>query len=142
MKGVGLAKEVTTMNTTRTGIRDSINRRRFLSTATALGLASLFEVSRAVAAEKLPETRKIRFYHAPAICLAPQYLAGEMLRLEGFDEVEYVKLETMPGPAAVASGRADFTMWDIPSLVPVLDAGEARAQCTRYRYSTCTWPRH
>ena len=26
----------------------------------------------------------------PAICLAPQYLAEELLRLEGFSQVEYV----------------------------------------------------
>jgi NitT/TauT family transport system substrate-binding protein len=111
------------MKTMRMG-RTMCSRRRFLSGASAFGVASFLGVPRTRAAEQPPETRKIRFYHGPAICLAPQYLAGELLQLEGFEEVEYVKLDTMRGPAAVASGRADLTLWDIPSLVLVLDAGE------------------
>jgi NitT/TauT family transport system substrate-binding protein len=101
-----------------------LHRRNFLARTSALGLASVLRPSYA-AGEPPPETRKIRFFHSPAVCLAPQYLAGDLLRLEGFDEVEYVKLDTIPGPRAVASGQADLTMWDIPSLVPVLDGGES-----------------
>jgi NitT/TauT family transport system substrate-binding protein len=100
------------------------SRRKFLSHLSACGVSSLLASWKA-GAEPSAETRRIRFYHAPAICLAPQYLAGDLLRLEGFDDVQYVKLDTTPGPAALASGQADLTMWDIPSLVPALDASES-----------------
>jgi NitT/TauT family transport system substrate-binding protein len=42
------------------------------------------------AAEPPPEVTKIRLVKNPGICLAPQYLAEELLRLEGFSQVEYV----------------------------------------------------
>jgi NitT/TauT family transport system substrate-binding protein len=99
------------------------DRRGFLASMAALGAGSLLNLPRTAAAEPPPETRKVRFYHAPAICLAPQYLAADLLRLEGFDQIEYVKLETTPGPEALATDQADLTMWDIPSLIPALDAG-------------------
>ena len=46
------------------------------------------------AAEPPPETTKIRLVRVPAICLAPEYLAEELLRLEGFTDVEYVEITT------------------------------------------------
>jgi NitT/TauT family transport system substrate-binding protein len=63
--------------------------------------------------------------HTPAICLAPQYLAEALLHLEGFTSVEYVDAgRTVGGGGALlAAGRADMTMWDMPSLIPHLDDG-------------------
>src|SRR5437870_4850827 len=66
------------------------SRRRFLANASALGVASLLGVPRPAVAEPPPEVRKIRLVHTPAICLSPQYRAEELLRLEGFSEIEYV----------------------------------------------------
>jgi len=77
-----------------------------------------------IPAEPPPETKRIRFVHAPSICIAPQYLAEELLRLEGFTEVEYLPLGSRNGPYAIAEGRADMTMWDTPALIPLLDAGK------------------
>lgn len=100
-------------------------RRTFLAHTSALGAASLLGLPRTGAAEPPPETTKIRFLHAPAICIAPQYLAEELLRLEGFTEVQFVELgATYPGANDLAAGRADMTMWDIPGLIPHLDAGK------------------
>ena len=42
-------------------------------------------------AEPPPETTKIRLIQVPAICPAPQYIAEELLRSEGFNEVEFVR---------------------------------------------------
>ena len=56
--------------------------------------------SRVASAEPPPETTRIRLTQDPAICLAPQYLAEELLRLEGFSEVEYAKV-----PNATAGAR-------------------------------------
>jgi NitT/TauT family transport system substrate-binding protein len=61
--------------------------------------------------------------HVPAICLAPQYLAEELLRLEGFSEVEYVEMSADPA-RVVYSGHADFSQDTAPTLLPAVDAGK------------------
>ena len=77
--------------------RDGFSRRNFIANTSALGAASFLGLPLTAAAEPPPETKKIRFVHVPAICLAPQYLAEELLRLEGFSEVEYVEITRQHG---------------------------------------------
>lgn len=96
-------------------------RRQFLEGASALGAMSLLGLSQPAAAEPPPETKKIRLIHAPSICLAPQLLAEELLRLEGFSEIEYVDLRVNKLSSEVASGRADISMVATPEIVPLLD---------------------
>jgi NitT/TauT family transport system substrate-binding protein len=99
-------------------------RRSFLARAPVAGLAALAALRHSVAhAEPPPETRRIRIVHVPAVCFAPQYLAEDLLRLEGFTEIQYLSLGTRSGPDALADGRADFTMWPAAELIPHLDAG-------------------
>jgi NitT/TauT family transport system substrate-binding protein len=100
-------------------------RRDFLAGAAAIGGAGLFGLSRQAWAEPLPEITKIRLVQNEAICLAPQYLAEELLHLEGFSQVEYVpQRDDDPDPhVLVATGRADFTLDGATALVPGLDAG-------------------
>lgn len=105
------------------GPRAQRARRAFLARASALGTAGVLGLHcRSAAAEPPPETTKIRLVHAPAICFAPQYLAEELLRLEGFTEVEYVN-EAMQSSAVVAEGRADISMEATPAYLPSIDAG-------------------
>lgn len=99
------------------------SRRRFLADTSAVGAASLLGLPRTAAAEPPPETKKIRLVHVPAICLAPQYLAEELLRLEGFSEVEYVEVAGTTTYNALADGRADMTQSAAPDLVAGLDTG-------------------
>jgi len=94
-----------------------------MASASALGAGSLLGLRHAVAAEPPPEVRKIRLVKVPAICLAPQYLAEELLRLEGFAEVEYAELKEFPA-RVVYSGDADFTQDASPTLLPAIDAGK------------------
>ena len=61
-------------------------RRRFLSTAAALTGSALIGRPCTALAEPPPEVKTVRFVHAPAMCLAPQYLAEDLLRAEGFRE--------------------------------------------------------
>ena len=103
---------------------DGLTRRRFLTNASALGAASLLRIPRAAASEPPPETRKIRLYHSPAICLAPQYLAEDLLRLEGFSEVEYVKGKTFAATDDLAVGRTDVSMVTVYGAIPLIDAGK------------------
>ena len=101
-----------------------ITRRDFLSGTTALGAASLLgwpEISRA---EPPPETTRFRIAHGPFICYAPQFLAEEFLRLEGFTEIEYV-----PVPAdntyvsMVREGKVDLGIFGPSSAVAAIDTG-------------------
>jgi NitT/TauT family transport system substrate-binding protein len=75
-----------------------------------------------VAAEAAPEVKRIRLPHTAAICLAPQYVAEELLQLEGFSTVEYVDVP-YTGSSGLTTGRADVTIDYVPSLVWSLDAG-------------------
>ena len=110
------------MSTGRGSSGDGLSRRRFLAATTALGVASFLGSSRATAAEPPPEIKKIRLPHTAAICVSPQYVAEELLRLEGFSMVEYVDVP-YTGGSALTTGRADLTMDYAPSLVWLLDTG-------------------
>jgi NitT/TauT family transport system substrate-binding protein len=58
------------------------------------------------------------------ICIAPQYVAEELLHVEGFTEVQYVK--TGYGATlyqALGSGTLDITMSFVPASIIELDAG-------------------
>src|SRR5437899_7795960 len=101
---------------------DGFSRRRFLANTSAFGVASLLAVPRPAAAEPPPETTRIRLTQDPAICLAPQYLAEELLRLEGFSEIEYVTIPTgAVSTNVLATGAADLKMLGVFDLLPALD---------------------
>jgi hypothetical protein len=61
-------------------------RRNFVKgVAALLGAARLSAYNMtSAAADPRPETSTIRLVKLPAICLAPEYMAEEFLRLEGF----------------------------------------------------------
>ena len=100
-------------------------RRKLLARTGALGASGLLGLHHtSFAAEPAPETRTVRFCHSPSICVAPQYIAGDLLRMEGFSDVQYLALGTRAGPDALADGRADITMWYATGFLPVLDAGK------------------
>ena len=59
------------------------------------------------------------------ICIAPQYVAEELLRAEGFTDIRYVLAE--PGAAqasALARGEIDFSTNFSPPLIIAIDAGD------------------
>jgi NitT/TauT family transport system substrate-binding protein len=99
-------------------------RRRFLSTLSLAGVAMLARLGEAEGAEGPPETTTVRFTKSTNICVAPQYVAEELLHAEGFTDVRYVDL---PRPAAVAEavagGTADFGMIYCPPFIAAIDAG-------------------
>src|SRR3954468_14988992 len=89
----------------------TFSRRRFLVKTFALGAASLLAVPCPVKAEPPPETTTVRLTQDPAICLAPQYVAEELLRLEGFSDIRYAKVPTgAVGMNVLATGAADIKM--------------------------------
>jgi NitT/TauT family transport system substrate-binding protein len=77
-------------------------------------------------AQRRPELNRVRLAHNPAICLAPTFLAAELLRMEGFAQVDLVEVsETQELCHAVRDGRADFTQDTAAAVVPVLDRNES-----------------
>ena len=86
------------------------SRRRFLHGLTLAGTAGLLGLHpRPVAAEPPPETTRLRLVRNSGICVAPEYVAEELLRGEGFTEVQYVKKEGVD-KQALASGEVDITL--------------------------------
>jgi len=100
------------------------SRREFLAGTSTLGAAAFLGLPRSAVADPPPETKRIRLLHVPAICTAPQYLAEEMLHLEGFSDVQYVKIEENDNLRYVTAKQVDVTTQDAPSLVVALDAGD------------------
>ena len=107
-----------------TRFNPDFSRREFLLRSSALTMASMLGgYAELAAAEPPPETKKIRLIHSPSLCLAPQYIAEDLLRLEGFTDVNYYPLGTRNAPKALTDGRADITLWNAPGMIPYIDSG-------------------
>jgi NitT/TauT family transport system substrate-binding protein len=107
-------------------MRITQSRRHFLTTLLLGAAARLLDPLEAFAAEGPPETATVRFAKIPGICNAPQYVAEELLRAEGFADARYVGLTAAGAPAveAVARGDADFTVTFAAPLAIAIDDGE------------------
>jgi len=65
-------------------MRNTQTRRHFLTTLSLAGAAGLVPPPLASAAEGVLETTTVRIAKLGAACLAPQFIAEELLRAEGF----------------------------------------------------------
>ena len=100
------------------------SRRRFVTSLSLAGAAGLVRVPRSFSAEPPPEMLNIRIEKTPGgICVAPMYILGELLRAEGFAELQYVPVELLDLTKAVARGEADFSLTYVTTLIVALDAG-------------------
>lgn len=103
------------------------SRREFVSRLTLAGTAGLIGApAKADPAEPPPETTTIKLQRSSAVCFAPYYVAEDLLRGEGFTDVQYVKEEL--GAAfqrQLLSGEVDFSVWAVPTLVVMVDKGDA-----------------
>jgi NitT/TauT family transport system substrate-binding protein len=99
-------------------------RRQFLSGVSLAAADGLVGPRPAQAAQPGLETTSVRIAKVDGICIAPQYVAEELLRAEGFTDVRYVPLA--PGhnaPEGIASGEVDFGSNFASVLVAGLDRG-------------------
>jgi NitT/TauT family transport system substrate-binding protein len=105
---------------------DHWSRREFLSAAALAGAGSLLKLrSEAIAAEPPLETKRIRLVHGPSMCQAPQYIAEDLLRSEGFADVRYTKKDGVKGiEEALASGEADINLHFVAPLLLRVEAGD------------------
>ena len=101
------------------------SRRRFLSTLSSAGAASLVG-GPAWAQQAPPETTIVRLPKYTSICVAPQYAADELLRAEGFTEIRYVETAAESGIPidSLVRGEIDFLTNFSPPLIIGIDAGQ------------------
>ena len=109
-----------------------IEQRTFLKNAMAAGTGALFTTARARAAEAPPETTRVRLFKFPGICLAPTYIAEDLLRAEGFTDVQY--LESPKGFLDLYDRLASAR-----SISPSGTAFRSSRRSTRGDRS-CSWP--
>jgi len=101
-------------------------RRRFLTTLSLTGAAGLLGARPGLAEKGGLETTSVRFMRIPIICHAPQFIAEDLLRAEGFTDVRFVDAASSAEiNEAVASGKVDFNMHFAPQWVSVIDGGGA-----------------
>src|SRR5262245_17510685 len=111
------------MNTRRDGYW---SRREFLTKAMLAGTAGFLGLEpSSFAADPPPETTRVRLYQKPSICLAPQYVAEEFLRTEGFTDVQYIKIPgTRDIESALTSGTIDIGFhFAAPNIIRI-EAGD------------------
>ncbi len=103
-----------------------IGRRAFVRAMTIAGAASIVASRSGTGnAEPPPETTRIRLAQSSILCLAPQYVAEELLRGEGFTDVRYEKREGFTWQLkAVAAGELDLTMHYAINFIRQIDAGD------------------
>ena len=102
-----------------------VSRRKFVHDMAVAGTAGALGMSRNLfAAEPPPEIRKLRLVRQPfdIACISPLWVAEDMLRAEGFEDIQYVPTTT--SAATLAAGGLDFMIGDIFGALPIMDAGK------------------
>src|SRR6516165_1336380 len=98
-------------------------RRRFLTALSSAGAAGFIGGVNSLAQDGGLETTSVRFGRDPSICLAPQIVANELLRADGFTDVRYIDVGGEGAPA-LARGESDFYLDFSPTFIIEIDAGK------------------
>jgi NitT/TauT family transport system substrate-binding protein len=102
-----------------------MDRRLFLQGAIGAGTANLLlRQVRPAAAEPPPEISRIRLTRSVAICTAPQLVAADLLRSEGFVDVQRTDIGRPGALIEVASGEADIGITFSGPTIIQLDSGD------------------
>jgi NitT/TauT family transport system substrate-binding protein len=96
------------------------SRRNFLAALSAAGAAGVLAGRASLADEGPPETTTLRIGYDSSICVAPNFIAQDLLRGEGFTDIHYMRHSL----DAVARGDYAFDFDSVAGLLPFLDAGE------------------
>jgi NitT/TauT family transport system substrate-binding protein len=99
------------------------SRRRFLAMLSSAGAAGVLDAGNSLAQDAPPETTTVRLAKHSGICIAPQYLADELLRAEGFTDIQYVVRPPAILSPAIGRGEVDFSMHFSPPSIVAIDAG-------------------
>src|ERR1051325_3394112 len=103
-----------------------LSRREFLSALVLASAAgSLGLQGQSLGAEMSPETTRLRIPQIPSTCRSPEWIAEELLRTEGFTDVQYVPVKGTQGvERALASGEADIGGHFAAPVILRLEAGD------------------
>ena len=100
------------------------SRRQLLQGLGAAGTVGLLGLlPERVGAEPPPETKRVRLTNRPSLCEAPNYVAEELLRGEGFTDIQYVKRDAGAAEDSIAAGDVDITMLFGPPMILRIEAG-------------------
>jgi NitT/TauT family transport system substrate-binding protein len=99
------------------------DRRRLLATLSSAAAAGLIGGPRAFAQAPQLETTSLRIVKIPGICVAPQYVAEELFRIEGFTNIQYVELESGDVYEGFAAQKVDISMAFVAPFIMQVDAG-------------------
>jgi len=100
------------------------SRRHFLAGLSAAGAAGFTCSPGTLAAEGPLETTSVNLPKIPSICVAPQDIAEELLRAEGFTDIRYVPTGNS-ALESVARGDTDFAVNFATVLIAGLEQGVA-----------------
>jgi NitT/TauT family transport system substrate-binding protein len=95
------------------------NRRHVLATLSSAAATLIGET--AFAQEPPPEVTTIRLTKTPGICVAPQYVAEALLKIEGFRDIQYVEVPLDVVHRSAGTDKIDINMGFIASFVAELD---------------------
>jgi NitT/TauT family transport system substrate-binding protein len=95
-----------------------------LTTVSLAGTVGALRAPPAFAAEGPLETTTVRIANRHSLCNAPQHVAEELLRAEGFTEIRYIETAAAATAGTIAGGKVDFSMAHASYWVPAIDAGE------------------
>ena len=102
------------------------NRRTFLAGIAAAGGAGLIGTSTPAWAEPPLETTTVRLprFIGGSYCWAGTYIAGELMRADGFTDVRYVEADRSVDQSVwIARGETDFSVNFPPNQIASIDAG-------------------
>jgi NitT/TauT family transport system substrate-binding protein len=101
-------------------------RRRFLTMTALAGATGFLRGPPSLAAEGALETTTVRIAKNPGVCIAPQAVAEELLRAEGFIDIRYVDVGRNRDLAVkVGSGEADLSADFAARIITAIDQGGA-----------------
>jgi len=89
-------------------MRITQSRRQFLTKLSLASAAGLLRAPPSLAVEQQLETSTVRLANS-GLCIAPQYLAEELLRTEGFTDIRYV-VRRRPNDQE----RSHIVRWTLP----------------------------
>jgi NitT/TauT family transport system substrate-binding protein len=102
----------------------SQTRRDFIASISAAGAAAALGARASLADEAPPEITTVRLPFNSNLCLAPQFVAEELLRAEGFTEIRYVPgTGGLTEPQMAGRGEIDFGITTAAVIPFQLDAG-------------------
>ena len=100
-------------------------RRCVLTVLSSAGVAPLLPMPRSLAAEPALETTMLRISRQETVCIAPQYVAEELLRAEGFTDIRYIEVDENDNAAAIARGVVDLSLTNVADAITAVDGGNA-----------------